>query len=104
MFAFDEYRGLFCLVAERPVGNRPILEAVPGAPSGPAGASMGDRTMPPPRGPVNPRKKFAVKPGFSMLVGQRADLFFVLLSCVYPQAFSVLSQDGRSLFLEALFA
>ncbi|CAM9877751.1 unnamed protein product, partial [Laminaria digitata] len=23
--------------------------------------------MPPPRGPVNPRKKFAVKPGFSML-------------------------------------
>lgn len=24
--------------------------------------------MPPPRGPVNPRKKFAVKPGFSMLV------------------------------------
>lgn len=29
---------------------------------------MGDRTMaPPPRGPANPRKKFAVKPGFSML-------------------------------------
>lgn len=33
------------------------------------GEIMGDRIMPPPRGPANPRKKFAVKPGFSMLVG-----------------------------------
>lgn len=29
---------------------------------------MGDRIMPPPRGPVNPRKRNGVKPGFSMLV------------------------------------
>lgn len=66
---------LSCCPVRRPEVCRPVLGAVSGAPSGPAGASMGDRTMPPPRGPVNPRKKFAVKPGFSMLVGQRADLF-----------------------------
>lgn len=30
--------------------------------------------MPPPRGPANPRKKFGVKPGFSMLVGSEGRL------------------------------
>lgn len=35
------------------------------------GRKMGDNTMPPPpRGPANPRQKFAVKPGFSMLVNR----------------------------------
>ena len=51
---------------------------------------MGDRTMPPPRGPVNPRKKFAVKPGFSMLVGHRANQFLCFwLTCPTPKLFLV---------------
>lgn len=63
---------------------------------------MGDRTMPPPRGPVNPRKKFAVKQGFSMLVGQRANLpiFVFAFSSDSPQALSFLK---LCLFLEVKY-
>lgn len=72
---FDAFSPPSCFCSRRKNGkmNHPPLSSVlsisasSGAPR--AIPKMGDRIMPPPRGPVNPRKKFGVKPGFSMLVG-----------------------------------